>query len=175
MKRIFGLTIAIVGVILFFTSCENDEIILPESEFFVAFDYKNADKVIVDTSSRFQQSVEVLKIPVFVAGKKTSAITVDFETAATDLNGVFTINPELNQSLAVEDVDFEILNSSKQLNFPDGVGYDTIFVRALNSGFTGHKFVFINLTGNSAGYNIGYQLGENGDSIVHASHRIRFY
>jgi hypothetical protein len=174
MKKILSITLAILGVILGITSCEFETITLPESQYFVAFDYRVSNEY-VDSSSRFRGNATVLKIPVFVAGAKTSAITVDFEVSNNDLNESFTINTAAGQSFAEEGVNFQILNSTKTLHFPNGVGHDTIFVQAINTAFTGHKFVFLNLVSNSAGYRIGYRVGPDSDSIVRASHRIRFY
>lgn len=174
MKKIFGIALAVLGVILGIASCEFETITLPENQFFVAFDYRVSNEY-VDTSNRFRGNQTVLKIPVMVAGKKRSAVTVDFAVDTTDLNKSFTANPATGQSYAVEGVNFEILNESKTLHFPNGVGHDTIYVRAINTAFTGHKFVFLNLVSNSAGYRIGYTVGPNSDSIVRASHRIRIY
>jgi len=174
MKKILTISIATISILLGIYSCEEVRITLPEDQFFVAFDYK-VNGIIVDSSKIFHGSDNTLMIPVLVAAKKGGPVTVEFEFDTTDLNGFFWADPLRHQSYAQENVNFTLLNSSKILNFPDGVGYDTIKIKPINTSFEGFKYIFINLTNNSAGYRLGYREGANADTIVRASHRIRIY
>jgi len=174
MKKTLTISIAVLAILLGIYSCEEVRITLPEDQFYVAFDYK-VNNIIVDSSKIFHGSDNTLMIPVLVAAKKGGPVTVEFEFDTTDLNGFFWADPAHNQSYAEENVNFTLVNSSKILNFPDGVGYDTIKIQPIDVAFTGFKYVFINLTSNSAGYRIGFREGANADTIVRASHRIRIY
>jgi hypothetical protein len=176
MKKILIITMAALGAMFAITSCEDVRITLPESEFFVAFDYgKYRDgSEFIDSSRYFKNAPDTLKIPVIVAGKKLdNDVTVSFEIAQNDIYNSFTL--PATGSYAQLGVDYVLVNPTQTLTFPKGAGTQYIMIKTLNSSFTGHKFLFFNITGNSAGYRIGMRTGTNNDTIVRASHRTRIY
>lgn len=138
MKKLLNIILVTFAGVLLFSSCDiNDPIVFKQEDAFVAFP---------SSSGVVSEQGAVIAIPVMVTAVPGSpAVTVDFEFSAEGLD-----NP------AVEGVDFEILNESKTLSYPNGWGYDTIRVKTIdNSDFTGNKSVNILLSSNSQGYSTG--------------------
>jgi len=127
-----------VFLLFAFASCEdiNEPITFDQEDAFVAF--PSSSKTIKEGSS-----AQTYAIPVMVSAVEGSpAVTVEFEFA-----------PNTDAQPAEQGVDYELLNESQSLNFEDGWGYDTIFVRTIPNGeFTGDKSFFVSITGNSQGY-----------------------
>ncbi len=140
MKTKFRFIYIFLAVLVFF-SCETEQILYDSSKNHVAF--------VSSTTSIAEQGGKV-GIPVMVAALLDDpAVTVDFTVDA-------------DQSVAKEGVDFNINNDSKTLSFPDGWGYDTIWVTPVdNDVFGGNISFIIKITSNSQGYQNGAQ-----DSIV---------
>lgn len=135
MKNSIKYIILFAVGLLGFTACDmNDPIVFTQQDAFVGFTAK---------SIAIEETDNVLEIPVMVVAVEGSpAITVEFDFTVEGLD-----NP------AIEGVDFELLNESKMLSYPNGWGYDTIRVRTIdNSEFTGTKQVNVIMYGNSQEY-----------------------
>jgi hypothetical protein len=119
-----------------FTSCENEIIKFDESKYFVAF---------LGNSSAPEQG-GAIGIPVMVAA----------ELGSPAINVTFTVGADVLGTAAVEGSDFTVLNSTTELTFADGWGYDTIWIQPTdNDIFTGNKELSLTLTSNSLDYDFG--------------------
>ena len=138
-KRINKITFILAAVVLL-VSCEPEYIMFDSSKNFVAFTAKSID--MPEPGSR-------VGIPVLVTALPDSpALTVTFEFNTGDLG----------DKAAVEGSDYTLLNSSKTLSYPNGYGYDTIWIQPVdNDEFTGNKAFYIELLSNS----VDYQFGTN--------------
>lgn len=141
MKNIIYI-ILFISTIATFTSCQNEVIMFDDSKNHVAF--------LGDVSIR--EEGNKVGIPVMVvAAKGSPAITVNF-TAGGEVSGI-----------PAGENDYKILNSSNELSFPDGWGFDTIWVEPVdNNEFTGDKQLMISLESNS----LNYDFGANQSTIV---------
>jgi hypothetical protein len=137
MKKILNRITFVLAAVTLLVSCEADYIMFDSSKNFVAFP---ADKTTV------LEPGGAVAIPVYVVALKGSpAITVDFDFDATDISNA-----------AVEGVDFTLVNDSKTLSFPQGWGYDTIWIQPIdNDIFEGNKLVYVVLQSNSQNYQFG--------------------
>jgi hypothetical protein len=137
MKKIINRITFVLAAVTLLVSCEADYIMFDSSKNFVAFP---ADKM------NFLEPGGLVAIPVYVVALKGSpAITVDFDFDVTDI-----------PNAAVEGVDYTLVNDSKTLSFPEGWGYDTIWIDPVdNDIFEGNKLFNIVLTSNSQNYQFG--------------------
>jgi hypothetical protein len=138
MKKIVYKILFILAAVVLFASCETKYIMFDSSKNFVAFTGKSVD--IPEPGSR-------MGIPVLVTALPDSPpVTVTFEFNTGDLG----------DKAAVEGTDFTLVNDSKTLSFPDGYGYDTIWIQPVdNDEFTGNKAFYIELLSNSVDYQFG--------------------
>ena len=139
MKQIISKFLIIVAAVLLVTSCEWEPIKFDSSKTFVAFE---------DQSSAFAEEVEgqVGVVVMVTALLDAPAVTANFEFDTTGLGA----------KAAVEGEDFTLMNDSKTLSFPDGWGYDTIWIDpGDNDIFTGDRLFNIVLTTNSLDYEFG--------------------
>jgi len=137
MKKIINrITFVLVAVTLLI-SCEADYIMFDSSKNFVAFP---------DNSTAILERAGQVPIPVYVVavdGANAVDVTFDF-----DIEGL--------TSPAREGEDYTLVNSSKTLSFPEGAGYDTIWIQPIdNDEFTGNKNMNVVLMDNSASYPFG--------------------
>lgn len=137
MKKIIIQTLTAFMAILFVTSCDWDPVMFDSSKSFVAFTSRQAT---------IPEDKDMVGIPVMVVaaeGSPAVTVTFDFDTAGIEMP-------------AVEGEDFTLVNSEKTLTFPDGWGYDTIWIQPVdNDIFTGNKTFTINLQTNSEDYAFG--------------------
>lgn len=137
MKKIIYRITFVLAAVALLISCEADYIMFDSSKNFVAFP---------DKSSSVFEPGDKVGIPVYVVAENGSpAMDVTFELSVEGIS-----------SPAVEGEDYNLLNDSKLLTFPDGTGYDTIWIEPIdNDIFTGNKMVNIILTENSQNYQFG--------------------
>lgn len=135
MKKILNILLLLVAVGAF-TSCQNEIIKFDESMSFVAFTSKTASVGEVN---------QTVAIPVLVTATEGSpAIDVSYSITSDDHS-----NP------AIEGTDFNVIGDAS-LSFPNGYGYDTIFIQTVdNDVFTGTKTFSIILTSNTQSYDFG--------------------
>lgn len=139
MKQIISKSLIILAAVLLVTSCEWEPIKFDSSKTFVAFEAQ---------SSAFAEEVEgqVGVVVMVTALLDAPAVTANFEFDTTGLG----------DKAAVEGEDFTLMNDSKTLEFPDGWGYDTIWIDpGDNDIFTGDRLFNIVLTSNSLDYDFG--------------------
>jgi len=121
----------ILAAIFLLAACTSEPILWDKSKAFVAF---AADQVTIPEQGG------VVGVVVYVADTDGDALTVSFEFDTTGI-----ANP------AVEGTDFTLVNDSKSLNYPNGWGYDTIWIQPIdNDLYQGTKAFVITLTSNSA-------------------------
>lgn len=144
MKKIINRITFVLAAVTLLISCEADYIMFDSSKNFVAFP--------ATSTAALEQGGQV-PIPVYVVAENGSpAVEVSFD-----------FNVEGVSSPAVEGVDFTLVNSSKTLSFPDGAGYDTIWIQPIdNDEFTGNKMVYVDLQSNTA----SYQFGANSSNVL---------
>jgi len=154
MKKIINRITFVLAAVTLLVSCEADYIMFDSSKNFVAFP---ADKTtILEPGGR-------VAIPVYVVALKGSpAINVNFDFDVTDI-----------PNAAVEGVDFTLVNDSKTLSFPQGWGYDTIWVQPIdNDIFEGNKMMNVVLTSNSQNYQFGANK-TNAVTIIDDEHPLK--
>jgi hypothetical protein len=154
MKKIISRITFVLAAVTLLVSCEADYVMFDSSKNFVAFPSK--------TTSVSEPGGQVA-IPVYVVALEGSpAITVDFDFDATDIT-----NP------AVEGVDFSLVNDSKTLSFPQGWGYDTIWIQPIdNNIFEGDKLIKVVLQSNSQNYQFG-AISSNAISFLDDEHPLK--
>jgi hypothetical protein len=125
------------------------------SKNFVAFSAK--------TTSIKEQGGKV-GIPVIVTALPNSpAVTVTFDF---DIEGI-------GEQAAVEGTDYALVNDSKTLSFPNGWGYDTIWIQPIdNEIFTGNKMFNVKLISNSVNYQFGAS-NINGVTLIDDEHPLK--
>ncbi len=140
MKNYFKLLYILLAIGWLF-SCENEPIMYDSSKNHVAF---TQGEVLI------AENAGMVGIPVMVvATLDDAAVTVDFMFDA-------------DQSVASEGTDFTIENDPMTLSFPNGWGYDTIWVTPVDNDVFGGNITFVmRLTTNSLNYQFGAQ-----DSII---------
>ena len=140
MKNYFKILYILLAIGGLF-SCENEPIMYDSSKNHIAFTTGDID---------LAENGGVVGIPVMVAAMLDEpALTVDFMFDET-------------LSDAVLGTDFNILNSTMTLDYPNGWGYDTIWVEPIdNEVFGGNLEFVLKLTANSLNYDFGAQ-----DSII---------
>jgi hypothetical protein len=138
MKKIIHKIVFILAAVGLFVSCEPEYIMFDSSKNFVAFPEK---------TTSIAENGGMVGIPVYVVALPGSpAVTVTFDFDNSGLNGI----------LAEEGSDYTLVNNSKTLNFPDGWGYDTIWIQPVdNDVFTGNKVFNVVLQANSQNYPLG--------------------
>lgn len=162
MKKVFTFTLAIM-LAFCLHSCSEDEIILPEKDFFIAFEGQSA---VLSKSSQ-----HMLKIPVFVAAERGQQVHVNIGINK-DPDIIFGQGSR-DYTLAEESVDFEFIHGPV-LSFPTGAGYDTLRIKALPGPVPGNLYLLLNLESNSAGYSMGFRYGAAADSTSHDRFLIEF-
>ncbi|HDS08031.1 MAG TPA: hypothetical protein ENO05_10445, partial [Bacteroides sp.] len=120
MKKTINQILFIFAAVVLLVSCEPEYIMFDSSKNFVAFTGKSVN--MPEPGSRVGIPVLVTAMP----GSPSATVTFEFNTG------------DLGDKAAVEGTDFTLLNSSKTLSFPDGYGYDTIWIQPVdNDEFTG--------------------------------------
>ncbi|MBN2697690.1 MAG: hypothetical protein JXR52_02605 [Bacteroidales bacterium] len=138
MKNRINKILFVLAAVVLFVSCEPEYIMFDSSKNFVAFTAKSAN--MVEPGGKIGIPVLLTALP----NSPAATVTFDFSTEG------------LGDKAAAEGTDFTLLNSSKTLNFPDGWGYDTIWVQPVdNDEFTGNKLFYIELLSNSEDYQFG--------------------
>ncbi len=147
MKKIL-LILMVLAVPFIMVSCEEDEIILPEEDFFIAFEGASANIS--------KNSPTPLNIPVYVAAAAGDqvTVTVGYETQLEE------------GTVAIKDVDFEFAHGPV-LTYPIGAGHDTLRIQPMPGGTPGNLILELFLESNSANYNMGFFYGEEADSTSH--------
>lgn len=141
MKKL--LYILAVGVLTWaMTSCEEREFIFPDDMAYASF--KTPDNSNTLELEKFENVTEIIEIPVAVAAHQGSAVTVDFDFSTDGIE-----NP------AIEGVDYELVNSSKTLTFPNRVGVENIQIRLIDNDIVDpNKAVKIILTKSTVGFGL---------------------
>lgn len=141
MKNILKNLAFAIGVSALLISCEkNNPILFTQSDSFVAFISKTASV----------KEPKTINIVVQVSTLSTTPVEVSFDFSTEGIT-----NP------AVEGQAFTLLNPSKVLHFPNGMGYDTIKIKTVNDEvFTGNREVNIMLLSNTQNYQC-----KNGSSL----------
>jgi hypothetical protein len=154
MKKIINRITFVLAAVALLVSCEADYIMFDSSKNFVAFPSE---------ATTILEAGGLVAIPVYVVALKESpSITVDFDFDATDLS-----------SPAVEGVDFNLVNDSKTLSFPEGWGYDTIWIQPIdNEIFEGNKAFNIELLSNSQSFQFG-AISTNMATIIDDEHPLK--
>jgi len=139
MKTRINKILFILAAVVLFASCETEYIMFDSSKNFVAFTAKSVNIP--------EPATKAVGIPVLVTALPGSpALTVTFEF---DYEG-------LDEKAAEEGSEFTLVNDSKTLSYPQGWGYDTIWIKPIdNDIFTGNKTFYINLVSNSLDYEFG--------------------
>ena len=148
MKKLFFIFI-FFSLPLFFISCGEEDKILSEDEFFIAFEGTSANLA--------KTSDDTLKIPVYIAAERGGSVTVNIGIDA--------------ESTAVLDTDFEFVRGP-QLVYEIGAGYDSLMIISHEGGTAGNLILDLFLESNSAGYKMGFFYGENADSTSHDVFRV---
>ncbi|HEN21300.1 MAG TPA: hypothetical protein ENN86_04745, partial [Desulfobacteraceae bacterium] len=123
MKTRINKILFILAAVVLFASCETEYIMFDSSKNFVAFTAKSVNIP--------EPATKAVGIPVLVTALPGSpALTVTFEF---DYEG-------LDEKAAEEGSEFTLVNDSKTLSYPQGWGYDTIWIKPIdNDIFTGNK------------------------------------
>ncbi len=137
-KRINKLIYLLVAVVLFLSSCNWEPIKWDDSEVFIAFDQS------ATTIPEEGDSVGIAVMVVALDGAPAVTVTFDFDTTG------------LGSKAAIEGADYTLVNSDKTLSFPNGWGYDTIWIKPVdNDIFTGDRMFYVDLVSNSVNYAFG--------------------
>ncbi len=138
-KSINKLLYILVALVLVVSSCDWSPVVWDESKVFVAFS---------DVSTSILEEGGTIGIVVAVTALDGApAVTVDFEFDTTGIDAA---------NAALEGDQYTLLNDSKTLSFPNGWGWDTIWIEpADNEIFTGDKEFNITLTTNSLDLTLG--------------------
>lgn len=135
MKRISYIILFILAVATF-TSCKNEIIKFDNTKYFVAF---------LGDASAAEEGGPV-GVPVMVAA----------ELGSPSISVTYSVGSDVAGTPAVENEDYTILNSSSELSFSDGWGFDTIWIQPTdNDIFTGDKQLSLKLESNSLDYAFG--------------------
>ncbi|MCF8226668.1 MAG: hypothetical protein K9J30_12390 [Bacteroidales bacterium] len=139
MKKRINKFIYVLVAVLMVTSCEWDPIKFDSSKSYVAYTAPTA---------AIAEEGGAVPIPVIVTALLDApavTVTFEFDTAGID-----------PAKAAFEGTDYTLVNSEKTLSFPDGWGYDTVWIQPIdNDIFTGDKYFNAILTANSADYQFG--------------------
>ena len=132
-KRINKFIYVLAALVLFATSCEWEPIMWDESKAYIAFDTQTTDVP--------EEGGPVGIVVMVTALDGAPAVDVTFQL---DTVG---IAPD---KAAIEGEQYELMNSDMTLSFPNGWGYDTIWINPLdNEIFTGDKLFNITLVSNT--------------------------
>ena len=136
MNKIKYILISCV-IALAFTSCEEREFIFPDDMAYASF--KTPDNSNSLELEKAEGDTEVIEIAVAVAAHKGATVTVNFDISVEGIS-----NP------AIENDDFEILNTSRVLTFSERSGVEYIRVRLINNDIINEskevKFVLTSAT-----------------------------
>ena len=139
MKKIISKFLIILAAVLLVTSCEWEPIKFDSSKSFVAFESQS-----VEIAEEVEGQVGVVVMVTALLDAPAITATFDFDTTG------------FGASAAVEGEDYTLMNDDKTLSFPDGWGYDTIWIDPIdNDVFTGDMKFNITLTSNSLDYEFG--------------------
>ncbi len=138
-KRISKLLYILVALALVVSSCEWNPIMWDDSKVFVAFSTASTDMPEDDQTTTNSESVAIVVAVNALDGSPAVTLSFEFDTTGIAL-----------ESAAFEDVDFTLENADKTLSFPNGWGYDTIWIKPIgNDYFTGNKQFNIVLVSNT--------------------------
>lgn len=101
-----------------------------------------------EKSSVYENSTKTLSVVVGASGISGENLTVGYEILVSDSTAGYRT--------AKEGVDFRILNTTRQLSFAQGVGYDTISIQTIDNELKdGHRAFHILLKENDRNYATG--------------------
>lgn len=133
-KRINKFIYVLAALVLFATSCDWEPIMWDESKAYIAFDTQSTDV------PEEGDPVGIVVMATALDGAPAVDVTFQFDTIG--------IAPD---KAAIEGEQYELLNEDMTLSFPNGWGYDTIWINPLdNDIFTGDKLFNITLVSNTA-------------------------
>lgn len=139
MKKGIKNIIYMLAAVMLVTSCEWDPIMFDDSKSHVAFNEP--------TKLMPEQGGEQAIVVRVSALDGSPSLTVEFEFDTTGIDPA---------SAAFEGTDFTLVNESNTLSFPNGWGYDTIWIDPVdNDIFTGDRKFNIVLTSNTEDYPFG--------------------
>lgn len=138
-KNINKLLYILVALVLLVSSCDWSPVVWDESKVFVAFS---------EVSTSILEEGDSIGIVVAVTALDGApAVTVDFDFDTIGIDAA---------DAAFEGDQYTLENDSKTLSFPNGWGWDTIWINPTdNDIFTGNKSFNITLTGNSLDLTFG--------------------
>jgi hypothetical protein len=138
-KRMNRFIYVLAALVLFATSCDWEPIMWDSSKTYIAFTTPSTD---------VKEEGDMVAIVVMVTALDGApAVTVDFEFDTVGIDPA---------KAAFEGEEFTLVNDSKTLSFPNGWGYDTIWIMPIdNDIFTGDKLFNITLTSNTEDYAFG--------------------
>ena len=138
-KRISKLIFILVALALVVTSCNWEPIKWDSSKVFIAF--TAAGTTVPEEGGAIGVVVAVTALD----GAPAVNVTYEFDTIG--------IAPD---KAAIEGVQYNLVNTDKTLSFPNGWGYDTIWIQPVdNDIFTGDKLFNITLVSNTEDYAFG--------------------
>lgn len=152
-KRISKFLYILVALALIVSSCEWEPIMWDDSKVFIAFSSSSTDML--------EDGDNIGIVVALSALDGSPAVTVSFEFDTVGIE---------EAKAAFEGDQFTLVNDSKTLNFPDGWGYDTIWIDPIgNDFFSGNKQFNIQLVSNSGDLIFG-ALNSHAVKIVDNEH-----
>jgi hypothetical protein len=138
-KRMNKFIYVLAALVLFATSCDWEPIMWDSSKTYIAF---------TTPGTVVPEEGDMIGIAVLVTALEGSpAVSVDFEFDTVGIDPAVA---------AIEGEQYELVNENQTLSFPDGWGYDTIWIRPIdNDIFTGDKVFNVTLTSNTVDYAFG--------------------
>lgn len=140
MKKRINKFIYMLVAVLVVASCEWDPIMFDSENSFVAFTQPSSA-----IDEQVQGEVGIVVMVTALLDAPAITVTFDFDTAGI-----------VPAKAAFEGTEFTLVNESKTLSFPNGWGYDTIWIKPVdNDIFTGDRYFNITLASNSLDYQFG--------------------
>jgi len=138
-NRINKIIFVLAALVLFATSCQWEPIMWDESKTYIAF---NSPTTVAPEEGG---PVGIVVLVTALDGAPAVDVTFQLDTVG--------IPPDV---AAIEGEQYELVNADQTLSFPNGWGYDTLWIQPIdNDVFTGDKFFNVTLTSNTADYAFG--------------------
>jgi len=147
MKKRYLFILSLILPLFILSSCKDDNDILSDDDYFIVYE---EEEYVID--KRPLNPNEVLEIPIVMAAERGEDV-------------VLTIGVDEQNSTAVEGTDFEFVNGP-EITFKDGVGEEVLIIAPLYGGTPGDLELVLFLESNTAGYNMGFYQGEDGEETV---------
>jgi len=140
MKNRINKTIFVLAMlVLFATSCQWEPIMWDESKTYIAF---NTPATVIPEEGG---DLGIVVMVTALDGAPAVDVTFQLDTVG--------IAPEV---AAIEGEQYVLVNADQSLSYPEGWGYDTIWIRPIdNDVFTGDKYFNVTLTSNTEDYQFG--------------------